>query len=197
VSGPGDSSAASGFPSWGVPGPGQLASDAERDAAAEKLADAVAAGQLSLADHRARLEALFAATTSGEVAAVTADLPARPVRKSGLYRSVDAYRCVVIGGTVQRTGKFTIGRFCSVNVAFGRVDLDLRAAVPSQREIDLTIWSVASTVSITVPHWWGLTDKTLVLGRSRAVPDHEPDSRAPILRVRGTCAGGSFRLTQE
>ncbi len=172
------------------------ASDAERDAAAEKLADAVAAGRLSLADHGTRLEALFAARTSDEVEAVTADLPALPVRKSGLYRSVDAYRCTVIGGTIRRTGRFTIGRFCAVNVAFGHVDLDLRTAMPSQREIDLTIWSVLSTVAITVPRWWGLTDKTFVVGMSHAVPGREADSQAPVLRIRGACIGGSFRLTQ-
>jgi hypothetical protein len=180
----------------GPPSPGFPASDAERDSAADKLADAVAAGRLSLADHGARLEAVFAARTSDEVEAVTADLPARAARKSGLYRSVDAYRCVVIGGAIQRTGRFTIGRFCAVNAAFGRVDLDLRAARPSQREIDLTIWSVLSTISVTVPHWWGLTDKTFVFGQSRTIPDREADSHAPVLRIRGACLGGSFNLTQ-
>jgi hypothetical protein len=179
-----------------VSGAGFPASDAERDAAAERLAEAVASGRLSLADHEVRLSAVFAARTSDELAAITADLPALPVRKSGLYRSVDAYHCTVIGGTVRRTGRFTIGRFCTVTAVFGQVDLDLRAAVPSQREIDLTVWSVASRVSLTIPRWWGLTDKVLVVGMSQAVPGQEADARAPLLRVRGACLGGSFRLTQ-
>ena len=42
---------------------GILASDADRDAAASALADAVAAGRLSLADHEPRLNDLFAAKT--------------------------------------------------------------------------------------------------------------------------------------
>ena len=172
------------------------ASDAERDAAAEKLAEAVAAGRLSLADHEARLEALFAARTQDELQAVTADLPSLPVRRNGLYRSVDAYRCVVVGGTVQRTGRFTIGRFCAINAVFSHVDLDLRAASPSQREIDLTIWTVASRVSITVPRWWGLADKVLVVGMSHAVPNREANPRDPILRLRGACLGGSYRLAE-
>jgi hypothetical protein len=172
-------------------------SDAERDAAAEQLAQAVAAGRLSLADHEARLSALFAARTSDEIAAVTADLPALPVRRRGLYRSVDAYRITAIGTTVQRTGRFPVGRFCTVTALFGQVDLDLRAATPSQREIDLTIWGVAARVSITVPRWWGLTDKVFAVGLSQAVPAQEPaDRHAPVLRVRGTSLGGSFRLTQ-
>ncbi|HEX3964748.1 MAG TPA: DUF1707 domain-containing protein [Trebonia sp.] len=172
------------------------ASDAERDAAAEKLADAVASGRLSLADHEVRLEALFAARTQGELQAITADLPALPVRKSGLYRSADAHQCVVIGGTVQRTGRFTIGRFCTVTAAFGRVDLDLRAAVPTQREIEVAIWSVASRVSLTVPAWWGLSDKVLAIGMSQTIPDREADPGEHLLRLRGACIGGSFRVTQ-
>ena len=172
------------------------ASDAERDAAAEKLADAVASGRLSLADHEARLEALFAARTQREVQAVTADLPALPVRKSGLYRAVDAHQCMVIGGSVQRTGRFTIGRFCTVTAAFGQVDLDLRAAAPTQREIEVTIRSVASRVSLTVPQWWGLSDKVLVIGMSQTIPDREADPGDHLLRLRGACMGGSFRVTQ-
>src|SRR5579863_4783326 len=145
------------------PAEGLLASDADRDAAASALADAVAAGRLSLAEHNARLDALFAARTQDQVTAVTADLPALPVRRGGLYRAVDAHRCVVIGGSIQRTGRFAIGRFCTVTAAFGQVDLDLRAAVPSQREITLTIWAMAARISVMVPDAWGLMSQVLVL----------------------------------
>lgn len=170
--------------------------EAERDAAARILAEAVASGQLSLADHEARLEAVFAAKTPAQLQAVTADLPALPVKRSGLYRAVDAHQIVVIGGRVQRTGRFTIGRFCSVTAVFGQVDLDLRAAIPSQAEIDLTIWSVASRVSIIAPRWWSLNDKVLVMGMSETVPDREAERNDPILRLRGACIGGLLRVTQ-
>jgi hypothetical protein len=170
--------------------------EGERDQAARTLAEAVATGRLSLADHEARLEAVFAAKTPAELQAVTADLPALPVKRSGLYRAVDAYQIVIIGGTVQRTGRFTIGRFCSVTAVFGRVDLDLRAAVPSQREIDLTIRGVASRVSIIAPRWWSLNDKVLVLGMSRTVPDREAERTDPVLRLRGACVGGSLHVSQ-
>jgi hypothetical protein len=170
--------------------------EAERDQAAQTLAEAVASGRLSLADHEARLEAVFAARTPVQLQAVTADLPALPVKRSGLYRAVDAHQIMVIGGTVQRTGRFTIGRFCSVTAVFGRVDLDLRAAVPSQQEIDLTLRGVASRLSIIVPRWWSLNDKVLVLGMSQTVPDREAERDDPVLRLRGACIGGSLRVTQ-
>ncbi len=179
------------------PPEGILVSDADRDEAASSLADALAAGRLSLADHNARLDALFAARTQDQVSAVTADLPALPVRRGALYRAVNAHRCVVIGGSAQRAGRFPIGRFCTLTAAFGRFDLDLRAAVPSQQEITLTVWSVAAQVSVTVPAGWRVNNQVLVLGSRQAMADREGSPRAPLLRVRGTCLGGSFRLAQE
>jgi hypothetical protein len=185
------------------PSNGLLASDADRDASASALADAVAAGRLSLAEHNTRLDALFA-RTQDEVFAVTADLPALPVRRGALYRAVDPYRCVVIGGSAQRTGRFPIGRFCTVTAAFGGLDLDLRAAVPSQQEITLTVWSVAARIAITVPARWQVTDQVLVVGARQAMADRDGGRDGgrdgsppePLLRLRGTCLGGSFRLTQ-
>lgn len=182
------------------PSEGLLASDADRDAAASALAEAVAAGRLSLAEHNTRLDALFAARTQDEVSAVTADLPALPVRRGALYRAVDPYRCVVIGGSARRVGRFPIGRFCTVSAAFGGLDLDLRAAVPSQQEITLTVWSVAARIAVTVPARWRVTDQVLVVGTRQAMADRDGgrdgSPREPLLRLRGTCLGGSFRLTQ-
>jgi hypothetical protein len=179
-----------------LPPEGILASDGDRDAAAEALAESVAAGRLSLADHSARLDVLFAARTRDQVLAVTAGLPELPVRRSGLYRAVDAHRCMVIGGTVHRTGRFPIGRFCTVTAAFGRVDLDLRAAVPSQREIDVTVWGTAARISVTVPAGWGLSNQVLVLGVSQAVADRDGDHGDPLLRLHGACLGGSLTVTR-
>lgn len=175
---------------------GIRAGDADRDAAASALADAVAAGRLSLAEHNARLDALFAAVSRDQVTAVTADLPALPVRRTALYRAADPYQCVVVGGSAQRAGRFTIGRFCAVTVAFGSLDLDLRAAVPSQQEISLTVRTVAGRVAIIVPPGWRLTSRVVVAGVSRTMADRDGSPHEPLLRVNGICIGGAFRLAQ-
>ncbi len=178
------------------PPPGMRVSDAERDEAAAALADAVAAGRLSLADHDSRLDALFAAVTSDQVAAVVADLPARPQRRSGLYRAVDPYRCVVIGGRLRRVGRFRIGRFCSLIVAFGDLELDLRAAQHSQDEVTITVWSLASRVSVVVPYGWRLRNQVFSLGGGRAVPDNDHEPKAPLVGLRGASLGGRYSLSQ-
>jgi hypothetical protein len=178
------------------PAGGLRASDADRDAAAGSLADAVASGQLSLEEHGARLDALFAAVTADQVSDVIADLPARPVRRGALYRAVDPYRCIVIGGRAQRAGRFRVGRFCTVVAAFGSLELDLRAARLSQDEITLTVWSVAARVTVTVPTRWRVIDQVLVIGPRRAPGDNAGDDKAARLRLRGTSLAGSFRLRQ-
>jgi hypothetical protein len=174
---------------------GVLASDADRDAAASALAESVAAGQLSLAEHNARLDALFAARTVDQVAAVTADLSALPARRGALYRAADPYRLMVVGGTARRAGRFHIGRFCTLTAACATVDLDLRSAVPAEREITLTVRGVAAQVAIIVPASWSVTDQVLVLGSRQAIEDREGDPGGVVLRLSGACLGGTYRLT--
>jgi hypothetical protein len=84
-----------------------------------------------------------------------------------------------------------------VTAAFGGIDLDLRAAVPSQEEITLTVRSLAARVCIVVPARWRVTNQVVVAGRSQAMPDREGSQGEPLLRLHGTCLGGSFRLAQE
>jgi hypothetical protein len=175
---------------------GVRASDDDRDVAAGVLADAVAVGRLSLAEHSLRLDALYAAVTLDQVSAVTADVPARPTRRGAFFRAFDPYRCVVIGGHARRTGRFRIGRFCTLVAAFGDLELDLRAAQLSQDEISLTMYSLAARVTVTVPASWRVLDEVLVIGQRRAVNDDDGAATAPLLRLRGTVFAGSFRLSR-
>jgi hypothetical protein len=174
---------------------GVRASDDDRDVAAGVLADAVAVGRLSLAEHSSRLDALYAAVTQDQVSAVTADVPARPARRGAFFRAFDPYRGVVIGGHARRAGRFRIGRFCTLVTAFGDLELDLRAAQLSQDEISLTVYSLAARVTVTVPANWRVLDEVLVVGRRRAVNDDDA-ATVPLLRLRGTVFAGSFRLSR-
>jgi hypothetical protein len=103
---------------------------------------------------------------------------------------VDPYRCVVIGGSARRVGRFPIGRFCTVTAAFGGLDLDLRAAVPGQRRSPDGV-EQAARIAITVPARWRVTDQVLVVGARQAIADRDSgrdgSPREPLLRLRGTC----------
>lgn len=52
------------------------ASDADRDAVARRLSDALSDGRLDLVEHQSRLESAMGARTVGELAPLTADIPA-------------------------------------------------------------------------------------------------------------------------
>jgi hypothetical protein len=82
-------------------------------------------------------------------------------------------------------------------VAFGQLELDLRAARLSQDEVTVTVMGVAARVSVIVPATWRVSDQLLVLGPRSAVAGTGQDEQAPLLRVRGTVVGGSFRLSQD
>ena len=171
------------------------ASDADRDAAAGALADAVASGRLSLEEHSRRLDSLYAASTSSQVAAAVADLPSLPAKRSGLYKAVDPYKVVIVGGQAQRAGRFRIGRFCTLTALFGRIDLDLRHVVLSQDQVTVVVRSLASSVSIVVPKGWRIQEQVFVLGSRQAIDSRDDLSTAPMIRLRGTMLGGSFRLS--
>lgn len=172
------------------------ASDADRDAAAEALAEAVASGRLSLAEHSGRLDAMYAAVTASQVGAVVADLPSLPAKRSGMYRAVDPHKVVVIGGQAQRAGRFRIGRFCTITALFGRVEMDLRGVVLSHDpdQVTIIVRSLASTVSIMVPKGWRISEQVFVLGGRQAIASRDDNSAAVMFRVRGTVLGGTFKL---
>jgi hypothetical protein len=59
------------------PAPAQRASDAEREAVAERLRDAAGDGRLDPDELEERLEAAYSARTHGELVPLTSDLPER------------------------------------------------------------------------------------------------------------------------
>jgi Domain of unknown function (DUF1707)/Cell wall-active antibiotics response 4TMS YvqF len=178
------------------PAGGVRASDSDRDAAAEALAEAVGAGRLSLEEHGARLDAVYRAQSAGQVAAVVADLPSLPVKRSALYRAVDPYKIIAIGGTVQRAGRFRIGRFCTLSVLFGRIDLDLRTVMLSQDQVTVSVRSLFGSVTVIVPKAWRIEEQVLVVGSRQAIASRDNDDpRVPMIRLRGFMFGGSFRLS--
>ena len=66
----------------------QRASDADREAVAEDLRDALEEGRLDVDEYQGRLDAVWASRTYGELDRLTADLPARrqPMSAAGERR---------------------------------------------------------------------------------------------------------------
>ncbi|SEG84775.1 protein of unknown function [Thermomonospora echinospora] len=65
------------------------AGDADRDATIQALGDALAEGRLDPAEHDSRLTRAATATTFGQLAALTADLPPSPSAATGGQTTTD------------------------------------------------------------------------------------------------------------
>ena len=79
----------------GEPDPSLRAADADRDAVADRLRTAHAEGRLTVEEFGERLDAAFAASTMGELAGLTADLPAERARVARTGDEAEASPAVV------------------------------------------------------------------------------------------------------
>jgi hypothetical protein len=138
-------------------------SDADREQAAEVLRQAAGDGRISFDELDQRLDAAYKARTYGDLTEVTADLPAPgqpppgpvatapgtfpPARIGG---EPGAGVSVAILGGVNRGGTWVVPPRHSVVAVLGGVQLDLREARFSQREVTIDVFTLCGGVDITV-----------------------------------------------
>ncbi len=184
---------------------GLRASDADRDAAAAVINNALAEGRLSADEHGQRLDAIYAAKTQAELAPLLADLPGQqamaPVTatSSQLARSGRGARIVAIFGGATRKGAWHADPVIDVLTVFGGAELDFREAVLPGKEVTLRATSVLGGVEITVPPDMRVIDNgTAILGGREIKGGPEevgPDS--PVLRIEGICVLGGIEVRRR
>ncbi|POX40806.1 hypothetical protein C3486_12315 [Streptomyces sp. Ru73] len=150
--------------------PDMRASDADRDRVAEVLRDALAEGRLRMAEFDERLEAAYRARTYGELAPLTADLPAGAGPAGAALPGAApaagaaggwAERFVggeggssagiaVLGG-FRRTGRWTVGRRFTAVAFWGGGEIDLREARFTDHEVVINCFAVMGGINIVVP----------------------------------------------
>ena len=157
------------------------ASDADRERVVTQLREQTVAGRLTLEEFSERSDRALAARTTVELDELARDLPAavtpsrrRPTRFTG-----------VAFGSVERKGRWRLGRWSLAVVAFGNADIDLRQAELSAANTTLRAFVLFGNIDIYVPQAveadvgglsiFGVRDDT---GAEAAQPG------APLLRVR-------------
>jgi hypothetical protein len=184
---------------------GLRASDADRDAAAAVINNALAEGRLSADEHSQRLDAIYAAKTQAELAPLLADLPGEqamaPVTATSgqLARSRRSGRIVAIFGGATRTGAWHPEPVIEVLTVFGGAELDFRDAVLPGNEVTLRATSVLGGVEVTVPPEMRVIDNGSAILGGREIkggPDSGgPDS--PVLRIEGICVLGGLEVRRR
>jgi Domain of unknown function (DUF1707)/Cell wall-active antibiotics response 4TMS YvqF len=124
------------------------ASDGDREAVAARLNEAVGDGRLMLGEFSERLDRAYAARTSGELAPLTADLPAvDPVRGPGRLRRV----MLGIFWDSRRAGPQPLEDEITAIALLGDAVIDLREAKAASREITIRAYALLGDVDVIVP----------------------------------------------
>ena len=172
------------------------ASHEDRDRVVELLRTAAGDGRLTAEELDERLEVALTARTHGELAVLTADLPA--VGAGGLPGAApepkDLVRIDCRSGNVKRDGSWVVPQRIEVKVTSGHVKLDFTQAVITQPKlnIDAEVRSGSLTM-VTKPGIAVDTDDVAI--RSGNVKVKTPWANVPAtlrIEVAGTVGSGSI-----
>lgn len=181
------------------------ASDADRDAAAAVINNALAEGRLTADEHSQRLDRIYAAKTQAELSPVLADLPGQqamaPVTATSgrLARSGPGSRIIAILSGATRKGVWHPEPVIEVFTLLGGVEFDFREAVLPGNEVTIRATTVLGGVEITVPPEMRVVDNGVAILGGREIKGSEapvsPD--APVLRIEGVCVLGGLEVRRK
>jgi Domain of unknown function (DUF1707)/Cell wall-active antibiotics response 4TMS YvqF len=161
-----------------VSDPEVRASDADREAVITRLQAALGEGRINLDEFGQRAEAVYAATTTAELARLTADLPAQgstPVEIVG-RRAAEEMRSV-FGDIALTVGSAPPQRASTV---FGDIRIDLRTLRTDADRIDIYLSTVFGDIDVIVAEG---VDAVL---EGRAWIGDRKVELAPVQRLPGT-----------
>jgi len=163
------------------PGVGLVrASDADRDRTVEALAAASAEGRLTLEEYSQRSDAALTARTLGDLATLTADLPAMPLAEVATVPE----EITAVLGNESRKGPWVVPPHLAVRSVLGDCHLEMQQAVIGQPVTTIDATVRFGTVTIFVPEGVGvrMTGRA-VLGAKSSELRGDPRPGAPVLVV--------------
>ncbi|MFD9909444.1 DUF1707 domain-containing protein [Streptomyces sp. NPDC059063] len=181
------------------------ASDADRDRAADILADALAEGRLDPEEHGERIDGVYRAKTLADLEPYVADLPVPGERAPSLDRapdrpapgavpeSADETLYAVFGDAVRR-GQWRPGRRTHAYAIFGDAVVDLSEAVFEHRQIVIKGVAVFGDVKIRVPENVSLRGRGAGVFGDFEVDTLDAEERdAPVVHIEGCAVFGDVR----
>jgi len=182
----------------GEPAADIRASDAERDAALQRLSAATGDGRLTLEEFSQRMDRAAIAKTRAELDRLVADLPTdagaatSAVAERGPGRP--SWHISPIGG-LRVSGPWRMERSVIVVSLIGGADLDLSQAQLAASEVTLTKVSLLGGVSIGVPPGIRVdTSGFSLIGGTSVDAGPEPGPGAPAIHIRAFSLLGATRI---
>jgi hypothetical protein len=174
------------------------ASDAERDAALQRLSAATGDGRLTLEEFSQRMDRATTAKTRAELGRLVADLPtdaaAASVAVAERSPGRPSWHVSPIGG-LSVSGPWRMERSVIVVSLIGGADLDLRQAQLAAPEVTLTKVSLLGGVSIGIPP--GIRADVSgfsLIGGTSVDAGPTPGPGAPTVHVRAFSLIGGTRI---
>ena len=173
-------------PAQDVARPELRASDADRDHTAAVLGNGLATGRLTSTEHAERLDAAYTATTLGQLASLTRDLPDVEAGEGGVATAARAGVAARFSKVI-RSGRWVAGRHTRLTTHFGALIVNLADAVLPGREITLEIDAFCGKLILTVPAGAHVIDEGGALFAKRAVYGRQDpdDADGPVIRLVG------------
>jgi hypothetical protein len=174
------------------------ASDAEREAAVEQLRVATTEGRLTFTELTERTEAAYTATTRGELARITADLPAAAASAAPVPAApgTDREWVVAIMGDTRRQGRWRVERPLAALAIMGDVVLDLRGAEVPQGHVAIAATAVMGDVKVHVPDGVDVQLSGIAVMGDKVVKVREapPGHKIPAVVVTATAVMGDVKV---
>jgi hypothetical protein len=171
------------------------ASHADRDRTVEVLREAAGDGRLTSDELDERLERALTARTYGELATLTADLPAtQPV---SVPKPKDVLRIERYGANERRDGDWVVPGRIDLLVTGGNVTLDFTQAVITLPSLEINAMVSGGNLTIvTKPGVVVDTDEVAIMGGRVIVRQPPEDATPALLRVTmsGRIIGGNIRV---
>jgi hypothetical protein len=176
------------------PEPSPRASDAEREAVARRLYDAVGEGRLTMAEADDRLAVLWTTRTRGELAPLVADLPGPTAPTGPAPRPAGRSLDLAVMSGVRRTGEWVVGPQHRVVAFWGGAEIDLRDARFAADEVRLDLVAVMGGIEVVVPDEVDLDARGVGLMGGFETPPHRARPGARRVVVRGLAFWGGVRV---
>lgn len=176
------------------PVPDLRASDADRERAAATLGAAAGDGRLEVEELEERLQAAYGARTRGDLDRLLADVGAEaepserpaPIRGPASRDAPATSWVVSVMGGNERTGRWRVGRRCSMVIVMGGGELDLNDAELTDQVTQINVYTLMGGFEIRVPHGVDVRVSKFALmgGHEVALGAEVPPPGAPIVHVR-------------
>ncbi|WP_433240499.1 DUF1707 SHOCT-like domain-containing protein [Streptosporangium sp. CA-135522] len=183
---------------------GIRASDAEREAAVERLRVASVEGRLTLGELTERTEAAYTAVTQAELVVITADLPSAgqapaPAPAAAVQGGRARRWFVAVMGDSKRRGKWRIDQGLGAVAVMGDVVLDLREAEVRTGVVDIVATAVMGDVKIIVPDGVDVDLEGVAIMGDKKVQVLEAPSgtNVPLIRVKAYAVMGDVKVVGD